>query len=283
MPELPEVETVMRGLVPVMQGQVIAQAHVNRPDLRWPFPPQMAQRLTGQTVLELRRRSKYILMDLSGGETLLVHLGMSGRMLISGDPLGRFVHTHPAPAKHDHVVFDMANTARVTFNDPRRFGAMDLMSTAQGEDHPLLKQIGPEPFGNEFNETYLCAMLTGRKMPIKTALLDQKIIAGLGNIYVCEALFRAGISPLCRAADLSQVRVAALVPVIRQVLHEAIEAGGSSLRDFRQADGELGYFQHNFAVYGREGEVCSSDGCAGLISRVVQSGRSSFYCDQCQR
>jgi formamidopyrimidine-DNA glycosylase len=243
----------------------------------------MAQRLTGQTVLELRRRSKYILMDLSGGETLLVHLGMSGRMLISGDPLGRFVHTHPAPAKHDHVVFDMANKARVTFNDPRRFGAMDLMSTAQGEAHPLLKQIGPEPFGNAFNETYLCAMLTGRKMPIKTALLDQKIIAGLGNIYVCEALFRAGISPLCRAADLSQARVAALVPVIRQVLHEAIEAGGSSLRDFRQADGELGYFQHNFAVYGREGEVCSSDGCAGLISRVVQSGRSSFYCDQCQR
>ena len=183
MPELPEVETVMRGLAPVMQGQVIAQAHVNRPDLRWPFPPQMAQRLTGQTVLELRRRSKYILMDLSGGETLLVHLGMSS-MLISGDPLGSFVHTHPAPAKHDHVVFDMANNARVTFNDPRRFGAMDLMSTAQGEEHPLLKQIGPEPFGNAFNETYLCAMLTGRKMPIKTALLDQKIIAGLGNIYV---------------------------------------------------------------------------------------------------
>jgi len=283
MPELPEVETVMRGLAPVMQGQVIAQAYVNRPNLRWPFPLQMAQRLTGQTVLELRRRSKYILMDLSGGETLLVHLGMSGRMLISGDPLGRFVHTHPAPAKHDHVVFDMANKARVTFNDPRRFGAMDLMSTAQGEDHPLLKQIGPEPFGNAFNETYLCAMLTGRKMPIKTALLDQKIIAGLGNIYVCEALFRAGISPLCRAADLSQARVAVLVPVIRQVLHEAIEAGGSSLRDFRQADGELGYFQHNFAVYGREGKVCSNDGCAGLISRVVQSGRSSFYCDQCQR
>ena len=283
MPELPEVETVMRGLAPVMHGQVIAQAHVNRPDLRWPFPPQMPQRLTGQTVLELRRRSKYILMDLSGGETLLVHLGMSGRMLISGDPLGRFVHTHPAPAKHDHVVFYMANKARVTFNDPRRFGAIDLMSTAQGEEHPLLKQIVPEPFGNAFNETYLCAMLTCRKMPIKTALLDQKIIAGLGNIYVCEALFRAGISPLCRAAYLSQARVAALVPVIRQVLHEAIEAGGSSLRDFRQADGELGYFQHNFAVYGREGEVCSSDGCAGLISRVVQSGRSSFYCDQCQR
>ena len=218
MPELPEVETVMRGLAPVMQGQVIAQAHVNRPDLRWPFPVRMAERLTGQTILGLRRRSKYILLDLSGGETLLVHLGMSGRMLVSGDPLGRFVRDHPAPEKHDHVVFDMANKARVTFNDPRRFGAMDLMSTAQGEAHPLLKQIGPEPFGNAFNEYYLATTLSARKTPIKTALLDQKIIAGLGNIYVCEALFRAGISPLCKAVDLSWDRAAALVPVIRQVL-----------------------------------------------------------------
>ena len=283
MPELPEVETVMRGLAPVMQGQVIAQAHVNRPDLRWPFPVRMAERLTGQTVLGLRRRSKYILLDLSGGETLLVHLGMSGRMLVSGDPLGRFVRDHPAPEKHDHVVFDMANKARVTFNDPRRFGAMDLMSTAQGEAHPLLKQIGPEPFGNALNESYLATILSARKTPIKTALLDQKIIAGLGNIYVCEALFRAGISPLCKAADLSRDRAAALVPVIRQVLQEAIDAGGSSLRDFRQADGELGYFQHNFAVYGREGEDCRSDGCPGVILRAVQSGRSSFYCEQCQR
>ena len=283
MPELPEVETVMRGLAPVMQGQVIAQAHVNRPDLRWPFPVRMAERLTGQTVLGLRRRSKYILLDLSGGETLLVHLGMSGRMLVSGDPLGRFVRDHPAPEKHDHVVFDMANKARVTFNDPRRFGAMDLMLTAQGEAHPLLKQIGPEPFGNAFNEYYLATTLSARKTPIKTALLDQKIIAGLGNIYVCEALFRAGISPLCKAADLSRDRAAALVPVIRQVLQEAIDAGGSSLRDFRQADGELGYFQHNFAVYGREGEDCRSDGCPGVILRAVQSGRSSFYCEQCQR
>ena len=283
MPELPEVETVMRGLAPVMQGQVIAQAHVNRPDLRWPFPVCMAERLTGQAVLGLRRRSKYILLDLSGGETLLVHLGMSGRMLVSGDPLGRFVRDHPAPEKHDHVVFDMANKARVTFNDPRRFGAMDLMSTAQGEAHPLLKKIGPEPFGNAFNEYYLATTLSARKTPIKTALLDQKIIAGLGNIYVCEALFRAGISPLCKAADLSRDRAAALVPVIRQVLQEAIDAGGSSLRDFRQADGELGYFQHNFAVYGREGEDCRSDGCPGVILRAVQSGRSSFYCEQCQR
>ena len=283
MPELPEVETVMRGLAPVMQGQVIAQAHVNRPDLRWPFPERMAERLTGQAVLGLRRRSKYILLDLSGGETLLVHLGMSGRILVSGDPSGRFVRDHPAPEKHDHVVFDMANKARVTFNDPRRFGAMDLMSTAQGEAHPLLKQIGPEPFGNAFNEYYLATTLSARKTPIKTALLDQKIIAGLGNIYVCEALFRAGISPLCKAADLSRDRAAALVPVIRQVLQEAIDAGGSSLRDFRQADGELGYFQHNFAVYGREGEDCRSDGCPGVILRAVQSGRSSFYCEQCQR
>ena len=283
MPELPEVETVMRGLAPVMKGEVIAQAHVNRADLRWPFPPQMADRLTGQRVLALRRRSKYILLDISSGETLLVHLGMSGRMLISGDPLGQFLHTHPAPEKHDHVVFDMANGARVTFNDPRRFGAMDLMQTATCEAHALLAEIGPEPFGNQFNESYLCAALSGRKTPIKSALLDQKTIAGLGNIYVCEALFRAGISPMRKTASLTQKSVAGLVPVIRQVLQEAIESGGSSLRDFRQADGELGYFQHNFTVYGREGESCRNESCAARIKRVVQSGRSSFYCGNCQK
>jgi formamidopyrimidine-DNA glycosylase len=283
MPELPEVETVMRGLAPVMQGEVITQAHVNRPDLRWPFPPRMADRLTGQRVLALRRRSKYILLDISSGETLLVHLGMSGRMLISGDPFGRFLHSHPTPQKHDHVMFDMANGARVTFNDPRRFGAMDLMQTATYKTHTLLAKIGPEPFGNQFNENYLCAALSGRKTPIKSALLDQRIIAGLGNIYVCETLFRAGISPLQKAANLSQKRVAALVLVIRQVLQEAIDSGGSSLRDFRQTDGELGYFQHSFAVYGREGETCCKQSCKTTIKRVVQSGRSSFYCKTCQK
>lgn len=283
MPELPEVETVRRGLTPVMEGQVIARATVNRPDLRWPFPPDMAARLTGQRVVALRRRSKYILADLTSGESLLIHLGMSGRMLVSGDPLGRFVHDHPVPEKHDHVVLDMEGGARITFNDPRRFGAMDLLPTTTAEAHPLLARLGPEPLGNAFNEPYLMAALKGRNTPIKSALLDQRIVAGLGNIYVCEALFRARISPLRRAGSLSGKRAAALVPIIRAVLADAITAGGSSLRDFRQADGELGYFQHSFDVYGREGEPCRSAGCKGHIARVTQAGRSSFYCPQCQR
>ncbi|MBZ8117521.1 bifunctional DNA-formamidopyrimidine glycosylase/DNA-(apurinic or apyrimidinic site) lyase [Roseovarius sp. LXJ103] len=283
MPELPEVETVRRGLAPVMEGAVIARADVNRPDLRWPFPPDMAARLTGQRVLGLRRRAKYILVDLASDETLLIHLGMSGRMLISGDPLGQFVHTHPAPEKHDHVVLHMENGARITFNDPRRFGAMDLFATSAGEAHALLAKLGPEPLGNSFDEAYFAQALSGRNTPVKSALLDQGIVAGLGNIYVCEALFRAGISPLRKAKNLSAKRAAALVPIIRDVLGDAIEAGGSSLRDFRQADGELGYFQHSFDVYGREGEPCRREGCGGSVARIVQSGRSSFYCAQCQR
>jgi formamidopyrimidine-DNA glycosylase len=283
MPELPEVETVRRGLAPVMEGAVIAQADVNRPDLRWPFPPDMAARLTGQQVQALRRRSKYILADLASGETLLIHLGMSGRMLVSGDPLGVFVHDHPAPEKHDHVVFHMDNGARITFNDPRRFGAMDLLDTTTAETHKLLASIGPEPLGNDFHEAHLIAALKGRNTPIKAALLDQRILAGMGNIYVCEALYRAGIHPARKAGRISQERVASLVPIIRAVLSEAIEAGGSSLRDFRQADGELGYFQHRFDVYGREGEICRTDGCGRTVKRLVQSGRSSFYCGQCQR
>ena len=283
MPELPEVETVRKGLCPAMEGQVIAHAAVNRPDLRWPFPPNMAERLTGQTVLRLRRRSKYILADLSGGETLLIHLGMSGRMTVSGDPLGQFAHDHPKAEKHDHVVLNMANGARVTFNDPRRFGAMDLLDTDTAENHPLLAKIGPEPLGNDFHESYLAQALKGRRTPIKSALLDQKIVAGLGNIYVCEALFRARISPMRRANALSSACAHTLVPIIRDVLSEAIEAGGSSLKDYRQADGELGYFQHNFDVYGREAEPCRTPDCTGLIKRVVQSGRSSFYCVNCQR
>ncbi|SDF13145.1 bifunctional DNA-formamidopyrimidine glycosylase/DNA-(apurinic or apyrimidinic site) lyase [Sulfitobacter delicatus] len=283
MPELPEVETVRRGLAPAMEGQVIARAEVNRPDLRWPFPERMAERLTGQRVTLLRRRSKYILADLEGGESLLVHLGMSGRMLVSGDPLGQFRHNHPAPEKHDHVVLHMENGARITFNDPRRFGAMDLMPTATAEAHKLLASLGPEPLGNDFHEALLVAALKGRNMPIKSALLDQRIVAGLGNIYVCEALYRAGLHPARKAGRISGARVAGLVPIIRQVLAEAIEAGGSSLRDFRQADGELGYFQHRFDVYGREGEACRRPGCDGTLARIVQSGRSSFYCPRCQR
>ncbi len=283
MPELPEVETVRRGLAPVMEGAVIARADVNRPDLRWPFPERMAERLSGQQVIALRRRSKYILVDLASGESLLIHLGMSGRMLISGDPLGQFVHDHPAAEKHDHVVLHMATGARITFNDPRRFGAMDLLDTATAEDHKLLAALGPEPFGNDFHEAHLVAAFKGRNMPVKSALLDQRIIAGLGNIYVCEALYRAGIHPARKAGQVSARRVASLVPIIRQVLSEAIDAGGSSLKDFRRADGELGYFQHSFDVYGREGAPCRTPDCTKAIERIVQSGRSSFYCASCQR
>jgi formamidopyrimidine-DNA glycosylase len=283
MPELPEVETVRRGLAPVMEGDVIERAQVNRPDLRWPLPEGMAARLTGRRVLVLRRRSKYLLADLDSAETLLVHLGMSGRILVSGDPLGRFAHDHPAPQKHDHVVLDMAGGARVTFNDPRRFGAMDLMPTAEAEAHPLLARLGPEPLGNAFHEGYLVDAIKSRTSPVKAVLLDQRIVSGLGNIYVCEALFRAGVSPRRRARRISARRIGRLVPAIREVLHDAIAAGGSSLRDFRQADGELGYFQASFDVYGREGLACRRDGCAGTVRRIVQSGRSSFYCPACQR
>ena len=283
MPELPEVETVLRGLAPVLEGRTIVKAKVNRPDLRWPFPENMAGRISWQKISKLWRRSKYILADLSSGESLLVHLGMSGRILISGDPLGTFVHDHPAAQKHDHVVFDIDNGARVTFNDPRRFGAMDLLSTDGADHHPLLRDIGPEPLGNAFNETYLIERLKGKKSAIKSVLLDQKIVAGLGNIYVCEALYRAGISPKRLAGKTAEKRLAALVPIIRQVLDEAINAGGSSLRDFRQADGELGYFQHSFNVYGREGLPCVTVGCDHAVQRIVQSGRSSFYCKNCQK
>ncbi len=283
MPELPEVETVKRGLAPAMEGAVIARAAVNRPDLRWPFPERMAERLTGARVNQLRRRSKYILADLDSGETLLIHLGMSGRMTVSGDPLGQFAHDHPQAEKHDHVVLDMDNGARITFNDPRRFGAMDLLDTATAEQHKLLAVLGPEPLGNDFHEDHLIAAFKGRNTPVKSALLDQGIIAGLGNIYVCEALFRAGISPRRKAGQISATRVAALVPIIRAVLEDAIRAGGSSLKDFRQASGELGYFQHTFDVYGRENAPCRRDGCTGTVTRITQSGRSSFYCVKCQR
>jgi len=283
MPELPEVETVRRGLAPAMEGQIIARADVNRPDLRWPFPDAMADRLTGQTVLRLRRRSKYILVDLSGGETLLIHLGMSGRMTVSGDPQGRFVHDHPLTGKHDHVVLHMDSGARITFNDPRRFGSMDLMATDKADQHKLLAVLGPEPLGNDFHEKHLIDAFRGKNSPVKSALLDQRIVAGLGNIYVCEVLFRAKVSPRRKAGQIAATRVGAFVPIIRDVLNDAIGAGGSTLNDFRQADGELGYFQHNFEVYGREGDPCHTPDCDGMVQRIVQSGRSSFYCGQCQR
>ena len=278
MPELPEVETVRRGLEPAMAGQIIACVDVRRPDLRWPFPKDMAARLSGQKVLRLRRRAKYILVDLASGETLIIHLGMSGRMLIDG-PADNF----PEPAKHDHVIFYLKTGKRVVFNDTRRFGAMDLCQTDRLEDHKLLANLGPEPLGNRFDENYLKSSFSTRKTPVKSALLDQKTVAGLGNIYVCEALWRSGISPLKPVLKLSQSKIGTLVPMIRLVLTEAIESGGSSLRDHLQTNGEMGYFQHSFAVYGREGEPCLTPDCKGKIVRIVQSGRSTFYCPRCQR
>lgn len=289
MPELPEVETVRRGLEPVLVGARIARADVRRPDLRWPFPDRFAARLQGARVAALRRRSKYLLADLDTGETLLVHLGMSGRILVSGapddgrQPLGAFHQAHPAPLKHDHVILDLDQGARLTFNDARRFGAMDLWPTPLLDTHRLLAGLGPEPLGNGFHADFLAARLAGRATPIKAVLLDQRVVAGLGNIYVCEALWRARLSPLTLARDVPAATLAPLVAAIRAVLTEAIDAGGSSLRDYRRADGELGYFQHSFAVYGHEGDPCPRPGCLGVIARTVQSGRSSFHCPVCQQ
>ncbi len=282
MPELPEVETVRRGLEPVLTGHRIVRAEVRRPDLRWPLPERMADRLTGARVTALRRRSKYLLADLDRGETLIVHLGMSGRMLVSGAMLGTFAHPHPAPEKHDHVVLDIEGGARITFNDARRFGAMDLAPTDTVETHRLLAGLGPEPLGNAFDAQHLAARLAGRAPPVKAVLLDQHVVAGLGNIYVCEALWRARISPLRLAREVTAEEAERLTAAIRAVLTDAIAAGGSSLRDYRQADGELGYFQHSFAVYGRAGAPCPAPGCTGTIARDVQSGRSSFHCPVCQ-
>ncbi|MCX7890326.1 MAG: bifunctional DNA-formamidopyrimidine glycosylase/DNA-(apurinic or apyrimidinic site) lyase [Rhodobacteraceae bacterium] len=283
MPELPEVETVRRGLQPVLEGRRILAARVGRPDLRRPFPEGMARRLTGARVLGLTRRSKYILVALDSGETLLIHLGMSGRILVSGAALGAFHHALPAPARHDHVILDIEGGARVTFNDARRFGLMDLVPTPSADSHPLLAGLGPEPLGNGFDEAGLAARLAGRRSPVKAALLDQRIVAGLGNIYVSEALHRAGISPRRLAANVGPARAGRLVRAIRDVLAEAIAAGGSSLRDYRRTDGELGHFQHSFRVYDREGAPCPAPGCTGTIRRIVQSGRSTFFCPSCQK
>ena len=282
-PELPEVETVRRGLEPVMTDRKILNANVRRPDLRWPFPERMAERLTGARILRLRRRAKYVLADLDRGETLLIHLGMSGRMLIQGKAPGVFHQEITPLEKHDHVVFDMEGDMRVVFNDPRRFGAMDLFSTDAEATQPLLAKLGPEPLSNAFSGLYLFDAFRHKRSPVKSALLDQRIVAGLGNIYVCEALWHAGISPKRLAGRISRPRIEALSASIRDVLEAAIRAGGSSLRDFRQADGDLGYFQHGFVAYDRENSPCSRDGCDGTISRIVQSGRSTFYCKSCQK
>ena len=283
MPELPEVETVRRGLEPALAGARIARAEVRRPDLRWPLPDRMAARLEGARVHAVRRRSKYILADLDTGETLIVHLGMSGRMLVQDAALGGFAHARSVPEVHDHVVLETTSGARIVFNDARRFGAMDLWPTDRLDAHWLLASLGPEPLGNAFDEVYLRARLKGRRAPIKAALMDQRVVAGLGNIYVCEALWSAGIDPRRLAGRVGAARVARLTQAIRAVLTAAIAAGGASLRDHRRTDGELGYFQHSFNVYGREGHPCRRAGCAGTIRRTVQSARSSFHCPRCQR
>ncbi|MEM9061675.1 MAG: bifunctional DNA-formamidopyrimidine glycosylase/DNA-(apurinic or apyrimidinic site) lyase [Pseudomonadota bacterium] len=287
MPELPEVETVRRGLEPVLDGRMLAEVIQRRPDLRWPLPERFAERLTGRRVARLRRRAKWILIDLDdagqGAETWMVHLGMSGKMLIDGAETVDLHHERAVPDKHDHVEVTTDKGVRITYNDARRFGAMDLCPTAELDAHPQLATLGPEPLGNDFHGDALGAAFDGRMTPVKAALLDQKTVAGLGNIYVCEALFRSGIHPTRIAGSISQKRVGALVHEIVATLGEAIEAGGSSLRDYRQADGELGYFQHAFKVYDREGEACVTGGCRGEIRRIVQSGRSTFYCPRCQR
>lgn len=287
MPELPEVETVRRGLEPVMTGSRLARVEQRRPDLRWPLPERFVERLTGTTILRLRRRSKYILGDLSSGETLLIHLGMTGRMLIGQEVQGEFVHDPGLHPQHDHVVFHLERAdgaaARVTFNDVRRFGAMDLIPPDGEARHWLLASLGPEPLGNGFDAELLAEAFAGRKAPVKALLLDQRIVCGLGNIYVCEALWRSGIAPARAAGRIGRARLETLAQSVRDVLVEALDAGGSSLRDYRQASGELGYFQHAFAVYGREGEACRRDGCDGVVARMVQSGRSTFHCPRCQR
>ena len=283
MPELPEVETVRRGLAPTFVGRRIAHATARRPDLRFPLPARFTARLQGRRVAALRRRAKYLLADLDSGETLVMHLGMSGSFRIENQPVGKFHHPRGKAPTHDHVEFAFEDGARVVYNDPRRFGFMDLIATATLDQHPLFAGIGVEPLGPEFNVDALSAALAGSRAPLKAALLDQRRIAGLGNIYVSEALHRARLSPLREAGSLTRVETRRLAKAIPAVLEAAIAAGGSTLRDHRQADGALGYFQHSFVVYDREGAVCSNPRCRGIISRTVQAGRSTFYCPTCQR
>ena len=278
MPELPEVETVRRGLAPVMEGAVFSKVTLNRPNLRFPFDPDFIKRVQGQRLTRLSRRAKFLQAELSSGERLFMHLGMSGRFIVEGNAaLSNFTHEHAANPKHHHVIFEMDNGTVITFNDPRRFGFMELVSA----DAPYrLDHIGPEPLGNAFSGPVLRDALKGKKSKIKAALLDQRIVAGLGNIYVCEALYRTGISPRRAAGRLKVAETDNLAAHIKDVLSEAITAGGSSLRDFSNTDGKLGYFQHSFDVYGREGEPCNN--CDAPIKRIVQSGRSSFFCGACQ-
>ena len=264
-----------------MEGQRIERLVQNRADLRFPFPDRFAERLTGARIDHMGRRAKFLTLTLSTGEVLVMHLGMTGRFTVGGSQLGEFHHETGTDARHDHVVFHLSNGATVTYNDPRRFGFMELWPTETFQTYPRLMRMGPEPLSNGFSAAYLDEALQGRKTPIKAALLDQSIIAGLGNIYVCEALWRSGISPKRMASSVPGQRAARLAPAINDVIAEAIDAGGSSISDFASTSGELGYFQHSFAVYDREGQACRK--CGGPIKRLVQSGRSSFYCSTCQR
>jgi formamidopyrimidine-DNA glycosylase len=293
MPELPEVETVRRGLEPVMEGARFAKVDVRRPDLRWPLPKDFAGRIEGRAITGLGRRGKYLLADLSSGDVLMMHLGMSGSFRVANKAQektpGEFHHERSASSGHDHVVFHMSSGATVTYNDPRRFGFMKLVPRSELDRDPLMRALGPEPLGNAFDAALLAAACAGKKTSLKAALSDQKVVAGLGNIYVCEALHRAHLSPKRRASTIAtksgmpNERAEALVEAIRAVLNDAIKQGGSSLRDHRQTSGELGYFQHHFRVYDREGGRCPTRGCSGTIKRLAQNGRSTFYCPICQK
>ena len=283
MPELPEVETIMRGISPFLEGATIKKIKLNRADLRWPFPENFASRVKEATVLNLKRRSKYILIDLSTGETLLIHLGMSGKILVSDSKIGNYFYESSKLANHDHVIFELNDGTIITYNDPRRFGAMDLAKTDDLNNHKFLERLGPEPLGNNFNSDYLKIKLSKKESPIKNVLLNQSVVAGLGNIYVCEALFMSGISPKKIASKISKNKCEELVQNIRAILISAIEAGGSSLKDFTDIQGNSGYFQFEFYVYGRENEYCKTTDCNRKIKRISQSGRSSFYCPYCQR
>jgi formamidopyrimidine-DNA glycosylase len=293
MPELPEVETVRRGLQPAMEGAKIAKAEVRRKDLRFPFQKDFVARLTGQTVTGLGRRAKYLMADLGSGDVLLMHLGMSGsfRVIENSDQNapGKFHHPRSEDRAHDHVLFRMSSGATVVFNDPRRFGYMKIIARTALDDEPLLRGLGPEPLGNEFDAGLLARSCANKKTSLKAALLDQRVVAGLGNIYVCEALYRAHLSPRRLAATLATKkaeptdRASRLVTAIHAVLNQAISAGGSSLRDHRQTSGELGYFQHSFQVYDREGSKCQTLHCGGTVKRFTQNGRSTFWCPKCQK
>ena len=296
MPELPEVETVRRGLAPTMEGARLRRLELRRPDLRFPLPRDFAARVEGRRIEALSRRAKYLLIDLEDDLTVIAHLGMSGSFRIEAgaavEAPGVFHHERSKDEKHDHVVFHLDGAegpVRVIYNDPRRFGFMELMARSELDTYAAFRDLGPEPIGNMLSAEYLATRFAGRSQPLKGALLDQKVIAGLGNIYVCEALWRSHLSPTRKVATLvtakgrPKAELALLTQSIRDVIVDAIQAGGSSLRDHIQADGTLGYFQHSFRAYDREGEPCLTDGCGGTVERIVQSGRSTFYCSRCQK